>query len=232
MFTVATPETNKALTLLATVKADLGISGTGEDTYLTEKINQASAAVCANLRVPQAADGSMTLAREALVQTFRFEGTGGVGFFPYTGVGASNPRSHLILARKPVTAVTSVVVGSTTLDPSEYEVNGASGLLMRLRSDRPSSWNGCSKIVVSLTAGWLLPDKGASRNLPYDIEKAVVDLVKMARSARKRDPLLKEIEVVDVDRRVYWVGGTPGSSTLPPEIAATLDPWRYVSLAA
>lgn len=231
MFTVAAPATIKALTLLATVKADLNISGSSEDLYLGEKINQASAAVCSYLRVPQASDGSMTLAREDLVQTFRFEGSGGVGYFPYTGVWASNPRAHLILARKPVSAVASVVVGTATLDPAEYEVDGASGLLRRLRSDRPSNWGGCNKVVVSFTAGWLLPDQG-SRNLPYDIEKAVIDLVKMARAARLRDPLLKEVEVVDISRKVYWVGGTPGSSTLPPEIAATLDPWRYTALAA
>lgn len=231
MFTVATPENIKALTLLATVKADLNISGAGEDAYLTEKINQASAAVCSYLRVPQASDGSTTLASEGLVQTFRFEGSGGVGYFPYTGVRASNPRAHLILARKPVSAIASVIVGTTTLDPSEYEIDGASGLLRRLRSDRPSSWNGCSKVVVSFTAGWLLPDK-TGRNLPYDIEKAVIDLVKGARAARLRDPLLKEVEVVDVSRKVYWVGGTPGGSTLPPEIAATLDKWRYTALAA
>ncbi|WP_370200209.1 phage head-tail connector protein [Bradyrhizobium elkanii] len=46
MFTVATPAATKALTTLEAVKADLGISGSAEDAYLTEKINQASAAVC------------------------------------------------------------------------------------------------------------------------------------------------------------------------------------------
>jgi hypothetical protein len=229
MFTVATPADIKALTALETVKIDLNISGSAEDPYLTEKINQASAAVCSYLRVPQAADGSMTLASEDLVQTFRFEGHQSLYF---TGVGASNPRRHLILARRPVTAIASVVVGSTTLDPSEYEVDGAPGLLSRLRNDRASSWHGCNKIVVSFTAGFLLPDKGDDRTLPYDIEKAVIDLVKGARAARLRDPTLKEIEVVDVDRKVYWVGGMPCGSTLPPDIAATLDPWRYTALAA
>src|SRR6266403_6400298 len=126
IFTVATPAETKALTTLPTVKTDLKITTATEDDYLTEKINQWSAIVCAYLRVPRAADGSVTLASEALVQTFRFEGSGGVGYFPFTGVWASNPRRHLILARKPVTAISSVVVGSTTLDPSEYEVDGAS----------------------------------------------------------------------------------------------------------
>ncbi|MCW2195040.1 hypothetical protein AB7M45_007813 [Bradyrhizobium elkanii] len=229
MFTVATPAATKALTTLEAVKADLGISGSAEDAYLTEKINQASAAVCAYLRVPQASDGSMTLASEELVQTFRFEDH---GIRRFSGVGAANPRRHLILARRPVTAVASVVVGDTALQEADFEIDGAAGLLSRLRNDRVSSWHGCHKVVVSFTAGYRLQDAGNDRTLPYDIEKAVIDLVKGARSARKRDPLLKEIEVVDVDRKVFWVGGTPGSSTLPPEIAATLDQWRYVALAA
>lgn len=230
MFTVATPADTKALTTLATVKTDLKISGNEEDDYLTEKINQASAAVCAYLRVPQASDGTMTLASEGLVQTFRFESRSSSPV--YTGVGATNPRQHLILARRPVTAIASVVDGSTTLDPSEYEADGASGLLSRLRNDRISSWQGCTKVVVSFTAGFLLQAEGDDRTLPYDIEKAVIDLVKLARSARLRDPALKEIEIVDVVRKVYWVGGIPGGSTLPPEIAATLDQWRYTALAA
>jgi hypothetical protein len=229
MFTVATPADIKMLTTLDTVKTDLKISGTGEDAYLLEKISQASASVCAYLRVPMAADGSITLASEGLIQTFRFEGSGRQ---IYSGVGAFNPRKHLILARKPVTAIASVVVDSTTLDPSDYEIDGANGLLSRLRRDQLSSWHGCRKIVVTNTAGWLLPDQGGDRTLPYDIEKAVIDLVKLARSARTRDPLLKAVEVVDIDRKEYWVGGTPGSTTLPPDIAATLDPWRYGRLAA
>ncbi|MEY9248285.1 hypothetical protein [Bradyrhizobium elkanii] len=171
----------------------------------------------------------MTLASEELVQTFRFEDH---GIRRFSGVGAANPRRHLILARRPVTAVASVVVGDTALQEADFEIDGAAGLLSRLRNDRVSSWHGCHKVVVSFTAGYRLQDAGNDRTLPYDIEKAVIDLVKGARSARKRDPLLKEIEVVDVDRKVFWVGGTPGSSTLPPEIAATLDQWRYVALAA
>lgn len=229
MFTVATPAAIKILTSLTTVKTDLNISGSAEDAYLTEKINQASAAVCSYLRVPMASDGTVTLGSEDLVQTFRFEASR-PGFL-FTGVGSYNPRRHLILARRPVTAVASVVEQSTTLDQSQYELDGASGLLKRLRSDREASWDGCSKVVVSFTAGWLLPDKGNARTLPYDIEKAVIDLVKGARAARLRDPLLKEIEVVDISRKVFWVGGT-GSTTLPPEIAATLDPYRYAALAA
>lgn len=234
MFTVVTPADIKALTKLETVKTDLGVSGVLEDAYLTEKINQASAAVCSYLRVPKASDGSMTLASEELAQTFRFERADG---FPFTGVGASNPRKHLILARKPVTEVLSVVVGTAVLTSSEYEVDGAAGLLARLRSDSLSSWHDCLKVVVTFKAGWLLPDKGDDRTLPYDIERAVIDLVKLARSARTRDPMLKAIEVVDIDRKEYWVGGVggasgSGNSGLPPDIAATLDRYRYGALAS
>lgn len=231
MFSVVTPADTKALTTLATIKTDLGITGSLEDAYLTEKINQASAAVCAYLKVPVASDGSVTLASEDLLQTFRFEGRNDRLMF--TGVGAVNPRRKLILARKPVTAIASVVINDTTLDPSEYEIDGAPALLSRLRNDRAIPWGDCRKIVVAYTAGYLLQDEGDDRTLPYDVEQAVIDLVKSARSARTRDPNLREIEITDISRKVYWVGGTPSDTTLPPGIADILDqsPARYGSLA-
>lgn len=233
MFTVATPADMTDLTTLATVKIDLNITGSAEDDYLGAVISQASAAVCSYLRVPKASDGSMTLASEILVQTFRFETSDSVRF---TGVGASNPRKHLILARKPVTSIASVVVGTTTFDESQYEIDGAAGLLARIRGDRFGSWHDCRKIVVTYTAGWMLPDKDP-RTLPYDIERAVIDLVKLARTSRNRDPLLKTLTINDISTKEFWVGGLGGTGAtdnpgLPPDIAATLDRYRYGALAA
>lgn len=218
MFTVATPATIKWLTTLATLKADLGITTGDEDVYLEEKISQVSAAVVSYLKVPKASDGTATLGAESLVETFRFEPA---------SLGSANPRKHLILARRPVTQVASVTVGTVTLDPSQYELDGAAGLLLRLRSDRMSSWDGCSKVVVANTAGWLLPDKGTDRTLPFDIESAVISMIRQARSAKDRDPMVKAEWTTDIERIEYWVGSTGVNGAFPPDVAGLLEPFRY-----
>lgn len=217
MFTVQTPASPTDLTLLATLKAEFGIASTSEDDYLNAAIKRASAAVCSYLRVPKAQDGTFTLGRETLVQTIRFNSNHRSG---YRGPG------NLILARRPVVSITSVVEGDETLVATDYELDGAAGLLARLCDDRASHWS-CEKTVVTNVAGWLLPDKGADRTLPYDIESAVVDLIKQARAGRTRDPLIKAVEVVDIDRKEYWVGGIAQGGALPPDIASRLDPYRY-----
>lgn len=222
MFTVVERAESNDLTTLEAVKSVLGITGAAEDDYLSRIIRQASSAVTSYLRVPQASDGSRTLAVEKLEQTFRFEPQRARG-----GVSSENQRQHLILARKPVTSVVSVIEGTRPLDVSEYELDGASGLLKRLRNDRLSNWSGCSKVVVTFSAGWKLPDAEDDQTMPSDIEDVVVDLVKLKRASRNRDPLVKSIEVVDVDITQYWVGSTGKDGALPQELTSRLDGYRY-----
>lgn len=210
MFTVTAAATNRNLTNAAAVKADLNISGSSEDTYLTRQIQIATAKICSYLETAAANDGSVTLGRETVRETLR--------------PGCPSPFS-LKLARWPVSAVSSVTVDGTALTTDDYELDGASGILYRLSGDSKTLWN-ATEIVIVYTAGWLLPDDGGTRNLPLDIEGACIDLVKAARFSRDRDPLLKSEETAGIGRNDYWVGGTPGGASIPADIAAVLDRYK------
>ena len=224
---VVTPADETDLTLVDTVKQDLGITSGAEDDYLTELIKRVSSQVCAYLKVPQADDGSRTLAAEELRETFRFAGGHRRRL---CGDGDNLRHSRLILSRKPVTAISSVIENGVTLDADDYQIIGRSGILVRLSNDRERDWNTGAKIVVVYTAGWLLADEGDDATLPDEIEGAAIDIIKGARAARKRDPLVKAKQVQDIDQVEYWVGGIPGQGTLPPDIAAKLDPYKYRTL--
>jgi hypothetical protein len=210
MLAVSVAASPTGLTILATVKSDLGITGSTEDTYLTSMIARVSPQICAYLNVVSATDGTRTLGRETLIETFR-EGRN---------------RDYLILSRYPVTSITSVVEDGVTLGGTEYEVEGNTGLLSRLDEDGEQIvWPGGLKVVVTYIAGWLLPDSG-SRNLPADIEAAAISLIKTARSARTRDPMAKRIEIPDVQTTDYWVGGIGKPGELPADVMALLGPYR------
>ncbi|UFX42072.1 hypothetical protein HAP47_0022695 [Bradyrhizobium sp. 41S5] len=212
----AVAATTTGLTTRDRVKSDLKITGTAEDAYIDEAIARVSALICSYLKVPMADDGSRTLASEDLVQTFRFR-------------HHDHHRESLVLARKPVTAVAYVKINDVVIDQDDYELIGRSGILYRLRFGHPSHWPCRGKVEVRSTAGWLLPNDTGQSTLPSDIEGVAVDLIKAAREARTRDPMVKSVAVVDVDQVDYWVGNI-GQGPFPPDIEAKLEAYRYRSL--
>ena len=94
-----------ALTNLDRVKRFLGISGTSDDTLLTELINSVSAQIQAWLR-------------RGIVQGTATEKLDGAGQY------------HLVLGHYPVVSVTSVVLDGQTLTSSDYEVELLRGELL------------------------------------------------------------------------------------------------------
>jgi uncharacterized phiE125 gp8 family phage protein len=164
MLTVTTPANSFDLTVLATVKAELGITDRAEDENLTRWIKQASDAIAKYC--------NRVFAEETVSETFRLKCR----------------EDGLLLARFPVSAITSVVENDTTLTAAtDYELtrDGDSGVLNRLRFDREWTWP-IGKIVVTYIAGYtLVPD------LPYGVERAAILLVNQYRYAATRDPLLR-----------------------------------------
>ncbi|MFZ5688670.1 MAG: phage head-tail connector protein [Bacillota bacterium] len=125
----------------------------------------------------------------------------------YTEKYRGNGRQKLLLNQYPVTAVTSVTVNGTTVDPAEYEVLSEEGILY---NDGLWPWTGYyvgligeptgSKlgIEVQYTAGYVLPkDDGtgtppAVRNLPYDLEDACIELVAIRYEMRGSEHMKRE----------------------------------------
>lgn len=222
MLTVLTGATKTDLTTLAAVKSELGITDGQDNEWLTIQIQVASQMVVDYLNVMAADDGSVTIGQETLVETFR------VHHSRYLSRRLDSERTqYLILSRRPVTSITSVVQDGLTLDPSEYEVDGA-GALKHLSSDRPTDWNG-NKVVVTYAAGWLLPGQ-SGRNLTPDIESATIGLVKAAWYARKRDPNLKEENIPGVLQVSYFYRSPEPGAPLPEEIAQKLNRHRQINI--
>lgn len=217
MLTNTTPATATDLTTLDVVKAQLNILSDDEDDILEAEIASTSAMICNYLEIASANDGSRTLGRETLVETIR------------RSQGGSRPRSGdgraIMLARYPVVSITSVVEDGTALVATDFELDGAKGLLTRLADDIVSDWT-AMKVVVTYVAGWLMPGQ-VNRNLPTDIEDVAIGLIGAGRFARLRDPLVKGEEIPGVLRTDYWVGSI-GNGSMPPDLAAQLDPYRNV----
>src|SRR4051812_41307523 len=62
-------------------------------------------------------------------------------------------QTELVLALYPVVQIVSIVEGADTLEPSDYEVDLAKGIVTRLINDRVCHWTRC-KITVVYSAGY------------------------------------------------------------------------------
>lgn len=230
MLTVTTPATNRALITLAAVKVELGITSTTEDTYLNTKIPQVIDEIYDYMKVKRAADGTRTIAQEGLLEIFRPERSGrsrvGLGVISDFGITSINRRKSLVLARWPVTAIASVTEGTSTLDPSQYEVTEA-GVLTRLSSGYAIGWSH-SVVQVAYTAGWILATDN-TRTLPESIAAAAIDYVKELRLSRRRDSRLKAVNVAGISDREFWVGQVGEEGSMPPNVTSRLDRYRRVS---
>ena len=128
----------------------------------------------------------------------------------------------LVLGRAPVTAITTVTEDGEAVVAADYELDAGPGFLMRLDDDEPTDWPAV-KITIVYSAGFA--------TIPADIAWACTELVKQLRSFATRDPMMKREEIPDVRTVDYWVGQVGESSaSLPPEIAAVLDPYRMVTI--
>ncbi|MCK1577805.1 phage head-tail connector protein [Bradyrhizobium sp. 174] len=226
MFTVITPATSKGITTLENLKADLNITGNAEDPYLTRAIKQLTSRICSYMNVPYAQDGTRTIGFETLEEKF--------GRSPWM----RSQGCETILARKPVSEIVSVMVGSTAIPDTSYELDGPAGMLRRVWDGTVTSLSflPTDRTVIRFKAGWSLPgdDPVVGPPLPEDIEACAISLIKATRAARTRDPLVKAQWVTDIERLDFWVGAVSGSSSdtsgLPPELTGLLDPYCYESI--
>lgn len=202
MLTVVTPAASARLATLAQVKADLSISGSGEDAALEALLDQASAAIASYCR--------RVFGLEVLSETIRL----------------TRAAPMLLLARPQVAAITSVIEEARTLDAAEYELDGPSGLVARLVGGRLSIW-AAQKIVVAYSAGWVMPASG-SPTLPADIQRACMQLVASLYAARGRDLSIRSEGAQDVGQ-ISYMDPRAGMEALPAQVAGLLSPYRLAA---
>lgn len=206
ILTVTTASNTYDLTVLATVKAELGITDNSKNVQLQTWITQASriaAAYC-----------NRVFAQETLTESFRPNRNAG-------SIVVSNRSETLVLGRAPIASITSVTLDDTALTSAQYEIDANPGMLYRLDdSGYRSCWSFCKSAIVVYVAGYEL-----LATLPQDIERAVILMVNDMNSDQQRDPMMIEKEIPGVSRYRWWAPGD-SKTVLPIEIAGLLDPYR------
>jgi hypothetical protein len=206
VLTVVTPATSVDLTILANVKAELGITDSSEDVTLETYIDQASAAVTSYC--------NRVFARETVTQTFR------------NMVSRRERPDVILLDRYPVTNVATLVEDGTTLTrDTDFEVDTETGKLFRLSDDSAVNWT-FDKLAVTYTAGYLLLG-----TLPMNIERATISLVKLLRSSATRDPSLRSENILSgLYSYTLFSPSTDFVAGLPGDVEALLAPYRNISV--
>jgi len=199
---VVTPAASIDLTVLATVKMELGITDTENDEWLQTKITQSSQAI--------ASACGRTLAQETVADHFN--------------LGWRSCDEALILSRFPVTEIVSLTESNQDLSADQYDF-ATNGLLFRASGDARIAWNG-GRIVVTYTAGYEL-----LTTLPFDLEQACLLLVKQNYFARTRDPLIKGVAIPGVSTYDYWVGGVAQGGGMPPEVQTLIARYKVHAVA-
>jgi hypothetical protein len=200
LLTVLTPASSRALTTLAAVKDEIGITDDVADMRLQRWIDEVSERIETYL--------GRVLASETARETFRLTGSPGC----------------LRLARRPLTVIDTIDVDGVTLASDHYEIDATAGLLYPINGDRRVHRSACV-VIVTYIAGYM-----SVAALPRPIETACLGLVRHRWAARDRDPMRRSLAIPGVVTEQYSVGAPGNDGDIPPEIAALLDPFRTVSV--
>jgi len=213
-----------ALVTIATVEEDLGISSGSEDSKLTRYINAASEAIAKYCH------------RLFHRDTARVEKVAGHG----------NPK--LRLGSGPINSVTSIVYDGGTIDSDSYEIHNANaGLLYGINgwnwtaaaiddvSNTPVPGTERKLYTVTYDGGYYTAPQvasggdyeGETRNLPYDVEEACIELVRAIRSGKKRDPDVKSERLLSWSANYGTASASEASAMLPASVRRLLNQYRW-----
>ena len=215
--TIKVPATNNRLTTVQRVSDELSSpDGTApDDELLGNFIDEASAFIerYTGFRFPQ----------ETIVEKLGSDG-----------------GHRLVLSRRPIKSITSIKFKGTLVDSSVYEIEDAmAGFVWRNDSKWQNTIEVAGGIVnklygpaleyyeVEYVAGYILPgDTTGARDLPYEIERACIELCKLYYYRQKADPMVRRERVGD---SFVWYQDS-GDRSLPPHIKAILDRWKDLAV--
>lgn len=151
---------------------------------------------------------------------------------------AGNGERYIFLDRLPVNSITSITHDGQTVPSSDYEISNAEtgeifnryGWIETVAKSstvsRPDVTFSEEKLYsISYSGGYILPGN-ASRSLPYDLERACVELVKSMFSQRKNDPSVTKQSLSGVASVEY--GSGQGAANMPSSVVAILDNYRLM----
>lgn len=194
MLTIVAPASIRNLTTLSAVQSELNITSASDYPFLMSLISYAS-------------DYVATFCNRAFaVETVR------------ETIFLGAPRNRLMLERWPVVSIEALSVAGVTLTPNDCEFD-EHGYAYRLdQSGNRIAWS-AGKIVIDYRAGYVLPGE-QGRTLPFDIERAVLTIVRAEYAARGRDPNVRTEDVDGVTSTTYF------SRTAAEAVAPMLMPYR------
>ncbi|PSO30212.1 hypothetical protein [Bradyrhizobium sp. MOS002] len=180
MLTVIDDNSNRDLTTLAVVKAELGTTEVSDD-QLSKYITQASDVIAQYC--------NRVFAVETVAETFRVQ---------------PQRSRELMLTRYPITEVVSVVEGGTTLTTDQYEINLQTGIADRISSHGCPIYWCAGQTVVTYSAGYEATD------IPQAVQHAAILLVKQFVASGDRDPMVRSETSDGVGSTDYFSGGGAG----------------------
>lgn len=203
ILSVSSAASSRALLTTAQLRVIAGVDDDSRDTEMADIGLRVSDMISDFCRVAGDGVNPVTLLSETVAETFRLDCS----------------VSSLILARRFVTSITSVVEDGVTTDTDEYEVDAGSGLLYRLYEDKRMWWP-AGKIVVTYVAGFA--------TIPSALVTAATRLVQLDLSQTSRDPLVRSsrvrVEGVRETQTDYWVGPVDNAA-IPSDVADLLAPY-------
>lgn len=214
-----------AFTTVATMRDELGLADSSQDVRLERYILQASAAI----------EGYCDRKLRKTATTERLQATG---------------TRRLVLARRPLVSIASIVMDDETLDTDGYEIQDAdAGIVYREdgwpRVDAvvvgsiardPIAGTAKVDIVATYTGGYVLPnDATGTRDLPYDIESACILTVVSLYRGRGRDRSVASKATGDASitfRNPNSVIGVGAAGIIPDEAAVLLAKYRRIPMVS
>ena len=193
------------LITLDDLKLELGITGTTENAALQARITRLSK------QIAEYCDRILALIE--VEETFAFNASNRL--CPQARSFGTSPQPiPLVLMQYPVTEITSLTRDGTAIDPAEYDLNSASGLLW----PRSGLWAG--RIVANYSGGYDLPE-GA----PATLQSAVIEAVRQRRAYSGRDPSVREIGH-DTTRVGYYSEPLNSTHGLAQSVTDAIDLYR------
>lgn len=209
-FSITTSASDLKLLSIAEMRAALNIQDNSKDSELNTLNSRISAVIARECKVRVDGSTPPTLKLEIIKETF-------TNFY----------KSRIILSRKPIVSIVSLIENETTLVlDTDFIINKSNGILQRIDSSGNEvfwgGWFSCGDLItIDYTAGW--------NTVPDDLKLAAVKLAQdyWADSQKSSGSDLREVELPGVIRKVYQTQNVSNSNinALPQDVMDLLSPY-------
>jgi hypothetical protein len=201
MFAIATANADRLLLTRDEIAAVVSETDGAKLDALNARVSALIVKAC---RVARDGATPPTLRLEDVSDTYRFK----------------RVQKELILSRRPVVTIASLVENSVTLtEGTDFECDTSAGLLYRLSSDCRICWP-WGLIVATYSAGW--------QTVPQDLRELACKLATVIGSETGRDSSLGSENIPGVYEASYRYG-RPDDPLIPGEIMEGLERGGYVN---